>query len=80
MYDYDLTATSELERVFGNSFSTGYIIGIIIVCLLALALVALILVSNCFIFKKAGEKPWKGLIPLYNSFFSVFLPLKFCLY
>lgn len=66
MYDYDLNATTGLEKAVGN-LTTGYIILIILAALICIAVVTLILVSNCFIFKKAGEKSWKGLIPLYNS-------------
>ena len=40
---------------------------VLLIVLVVLAFVVLILISNCKIFKKAGEKWWKGLIPLYNS-------------
>ena len=66
MYDYNLNATNDTQRLFDN-FHAGVAIAIIAVGLIAIAIIALILVSNCLIFKKAGEKPWKGLIPLYNS-------------
>lgn len=67
MYNsYDLTATSEAEKMFGN-INTGVAIAVILVGLLALVAIVLILVSNCLIFKKAGEKSWKGLIPLYST-------------
>ena len=63
---YNLTATSEAEKILGN-LTAGAIIAIVILSLLACAIIVLMLVSNYMIFKKAGEKPWKGLIPLYNS-------------
>ena len=66
MYNYDLNSTTETQKLF-NNFHAGVAVAIIFVFLICLAVVALILVSNCLIFKKAGEKPWKGLIPLYNS-------------
>lgn len=66
MYDYNLTATSETEKLFGN-LTAGVVVALVFVVLIAIALVVLIMIANCFIFKKAGEKPWKGLIPLYNS-------------
>ena len=64
--NYDLNVSTETENLF-NNFNTGVAIAVILVFLICLAVVALILVSNCLIFKKAGEKSWKGLIPLYNS-------------
>ena len=66
MYDYNLIATNEAGKVVSN-FNPGAVIALTLVGFLALVVIALILVSNCLIFKKAGEKSWKGLIPLYNS-------------
>ena len=66
MYDYNLNTTSDAGRLFG-SFTAGVAVAIIFVVLIAIALVVLMIVANCLIFKKAGEKPWKGLIPLYSS-------------
>ncbi len=40
----------------------------LVITLLELALGILLIVSNCFIFKKAGEKWWKALIPIYNAY------------
>ena len=54
-----------------DSFLTGASIAVVIlvifVAVLAIAAIVLLLISNCKIFKKAGEAWWKGLIPLYNS-------------
>lgn len=55
--------------------SEGFLVGASVVVVILMLLIALILivfgvlliVSNCKIFKKAGEDWWKGLIPLYNS-------------
>ena len=66
MYNYDLTVTSDADKLFGN-LTAGALILFALLILICLAIIALVLVSNCLIFKKAGEKPWKGLIPLYNS-------------
>ena len=60
--------TSEFE--FANWFagaSAVLIVFAVIALLITLAVVILIVVSNCKIFAKAGEKWWKALIPLYNS-------------
>ncbi len=43
------------------------IILIIIAILIGVAIAALVLVANCKLFIKAGEKWWKGLIPLYSN-------------
>ena len=67
MYNgYDLNTATGTNNMLGT-FHTGIAIAVILVGLLALVAIVLILVSNCLIFKKAGEKSWKGLIPLYNS-------------
>lgn len=54
-----------------ESFLTGASAAIIVLAIFALliclAIAALIIVSNCKIFAKAGQKWWKALIPLYNS-------------
>lgn len=43
--------------------------GAVIACLvIALAIGALSIVSYVFIFKKAGERPWAAVVPLYNSY------------
>ena len=62
------TTTSSFDF---DSFLTGasaaIIVLVIFVALICLAIAALIIVSNCKIFAKAGQKWWKALIPLYNS-------------
>ena len=55
-----------LESIL-NGAGVVAIIFILLIALIALAAVILVLISNCKIFKKAGETWWKGLIPLYNS-------------
>lgn len=59
------------EPAATDSFLTGAgvaaIVLVVIIGILVLAAIVLILISNCKIFKKAGEAWWKGLIPLYNS-------------
>lgn len=67
MYNgYDLNTATGTNNMLGT-FHTGIAIAVILVGLLALVAIVLILVSNCLIFKKAGEKSWKGLIPLYST-------------
>ena len=65
-YDYGVTEPSTVESLV-NGASVAVIILAIVGALIALAVAVLIIISNCKIFKKAGEKWWKGLIPLYNS-------------
>ena len=52
---------------FLNGASAVVIILAILGILIFLALAALMIVSNCKLFKKAGEDWWKALVPLYNS-------------
>ena len=69
MYDYNnygLTNSSSFESTI-NNFTGAVLALIILLVIIVLVLVVLVLVSNCKIFTKAGEKWWKGLIPLYNS-------------
>lgn len=66
MYDYTITEPSGLESMFAGA-SVAIVVLFILLFLVVFALVALMVASNCVIFKKAGEKWWKGLIPLYNS-------------
>ena len=49
------------------AFGGGLLAVAIILALICIAVVVLIIVANCRIFVKAGEKWWKGIIPLYNS-------------
>lgn len=66
MVDYGMRTSTGTEK-FLNNLTTEAVVLAIFVFLIVLAVIALIVVSNCFIFKKAGERPWKGLIPLYNT-------------
>jgi hypothetical protein len=63
--------TSSSSSFDVESFLTGASAAIIVLAIFALliclAIAALIIVSNCKIFAKAGQKWWKALIPLYNS-------------
>lgn len=47
--------------------SIAVVIVFVLLMLIVLAAVILVIVSNCKLFKKAGEAWWKALIPLYNS-------------
>ena len=67
MGDYGFTQTPSTFENLATGASIAVVIGVIIGALIVLGLIALILVANCKIFKKAGEAWWKGLIPLYNS-------------
>ena len=67
MGDYNLIQPTPAIDNFATGASIAVVIAVIVGALLVLALIALIVVANCKIFKKAGEAWWKGLIPLYNS-------------
>ncbi len=63
-----------LDTVYGESSAASTLIaligvGALIAYLVVLLIyVVLILVSLCFIFKKAGERPWAAIVPFYNSY------------
>ena len=63
------TSTMETEGLLDGLFALGgaLVVLAIVGLLILIAVVVLILVANCKIFTKAGEKWWKGLIPIYNS-------------
>ena len=55
-----------LEKIFGAA--TGVMIALLIVLILVLIAVAVIMIiANCKLLSKAGEKWWKGLIPVYAN-------------
>ena len=59
-----------------------YMICFIFYFLIEIALIALIIISRCKIFKKANEKWWKVLIPFYNQYIELKIAKKnklFCL-
>ena len=59
----------EIDGFLENIFALGgiFIALAIFVCLIAIAVVVLIVVANCRINVKAGEKWWKAIVPLYSS-------------
>lgn len=68
--DFDITTTapqtSGLESFF-NGATGALAVLVVLLVLIALAVVVLVIVANCKMFAKAGEKWWKGLIPLYST-------------
>lgn len=57
-----------LDTTNSTNALTGAVLALVIVgALIVLALIILIIVANCKMFKKAGEDWWKALVPLYNS-------------
>ena len=65
-YTTPSTVTPDVEAVFGG-MAAGVIVLLIIVGLLALAVAIFLIIAQCKLFSKAGEKWWKVFIPLYNS-------------
>ena len=63
-----------LDTVYGEGDTASTLIALIgigaLIAYLIVLLVytVLILVSLCFIFKKAGERPWAAIVPFYNSY------------
>lgn len=62
-------STSSTNNVFDwfSTATTALIVLAIFAIIIGLAIAVLIIVANCKIFSKAGEKWWKALIPMYNS-------------
>ncbi len=52
---------------FLNGASVVIVVLAILGIIIAIALCFFLIVSNCKLFKKAGEAWWKAIIPLYNS-------------
>ena len=72
MYSYNnnlitpSTTTPDFDAIFGG-MAIGVIILIGFIALIALAIAIIMIIAQCKIFTKAGEKWWKMFIPLYNS-------------
>ena len=63
----------QLDGFFEGIFALGgfFIALAILLIIICLAVVVLIVVANCRINVKAGEKWWKAIIPLYNSWIQI---------
>lgn len=59
-------AESSFETFINNGGGVVIVLGLIL-GLIILALVVLMLIAQCKVFTKAGEKWWKVFIPLYNT-------------
>ena len=70
MYNYtytpSTTTTPSLDSVFGG-MAIGAIILVVILGLIALAVAIFMIIAECKLFTKAGEKWWKVFIPIYNT-------------
>ena len=68
MYNYTYTpsTTPDLESVFGG-MAIGAIILVVILGLIALAVAIFMIIAECKLFTKAGEKWWKVFVPIYNT-------------
>ena len=68
MYNYTYTpsTTPDLDSVFGG-MAIGAIILVVILGLIALAVAIFMIIAECKLFTKAGEKWWKVFVPIYNT-------------
>lgn len=73
MYSYDYSAytgggtgTGGLGNIFSTLVAT-LVAFKIIALVVAIIIFLVIVISRCFLLKKAGEKFWKGLIPIYGD-------------
>ena len=62
-------SSSSLADFFNNveAFGAGLVVFTIIMFLFALAIAVFLIISECKVFKKAGEAWWKALIPVYST-------------
>lgn len=61
-----VTNTPDLDAVFGG-MAAGVIVLVITLGLLALAIAVFMIIAQCKMYTKAGEKWWKVFIPIYNT-------------
>ena len=61
------STTTSTSTDFWSGLSTALLVLVIFAIIIGVAVAVLIIVANCKIFSKAGEKWWKALIPMYNS-------------
>lgn len=66
-YNFDTSSAS--TDFFSNlaSYGAGIIVVFVILGLIALGLAIFLIIAECKVFEKAGEKWWKALIPAYNT-------------
>ena len=66
---YNLDTSSASTDFFSNlaSYGAGIIVVFVILGLIALGLAIFLIIAECKVFEKAGEKWWKALIPTYNT-------------
>ena len=64
--DYGLPEQPEIESILSGASVIGAV-AIVLSFLIVIAIAILVIISNCKIFKKAGEDWWKAIIPLYSN-------------
>lgn len=69
-YDYTNPITrsteSNLETLLNNA-APAVMVLLVLLAIIVLAVAVLVIVSQCKIFTKSGEKWWKALIPFYST-------------
>lgn len=60
------TTTPDMESIFGG-MAAGVIVFFVFLGILALALAIFLIIAQCKIYTKAGEKWWKVFIPVYST-------------
>ena len=68
-YNYNLDSSSASTDLFSNlsSYGAGLIVLFVVLGLIAIGVAIFLIVAECKVFEKAGEKWWKALIPAYNT-------------
>ena len=65
-HGYEAVEPSQVEGILGPLKGVTIVLVVLLV-LIALAIAIITIVAQCKVYAKAGEKWWKGLIPLYNT-------------
>ena len=71
--DYGITQTPSVSPSLDSTltaFTAGAIVLVIIIGIIALAIAVFMLIAQCKLFTKAGEKWWKALIPFYSTWIN----------
>ena len=63
------TTTPSVESIFGG-MAVWAIVLVVILGLIALAVAIFMIIAECKVYTKAGEKWWKVFIPIYNTWFQ----------
>lgn len=65
-HGYETVEPSQIEKLLGPLAGVTIVL-VVLLILIGLAIAIITLVAQCKVYTKAGEKWWKGIIPLYST-------------